>query len=124
MVSSYQKFYLRGEIKYMPYGNHARAKFYNWSHPRLLKSWKILSMKCVCKFLDSFLEEWMWCTTLCRIRKWKKLLCCRVKRAASEPTHIDPTLPYFRMEGISATYYIICMKSVWLTIEWRTLLKA
>jgi hypothetical protein len=39
-----------GEIKPMPYGNHARgAKFIDGSH-WLLKSWKPLSTKCVCKF--------------------------------------------------------------------------
>jgi hypothetical protein len=48
-------------------------------------------MKCVYKFLDSFSEEWMWCTTLCRIRKWKNFFVVELNGAASEPTHIyDP----------------------------------
>jgi hypothetical protein len=39
--------------------DHARgAKFTDASH-KVTQSWKILSMKCVYKFLDSFLEEWM-----------------------------------------------------------------
>jgi hypothetical protein len=38
----------------MPYGNHARgAKFTDASH-KVTQSWKILSMKCVYKFLILF----------------------------------------------------------------------
>jgi hypothetical protein len=42
------------KLNLVPYGNHARgAKFIDGSH-WLLKSWKPLSTKCVCKFLASF----------------------------------------------------------------------
>jgi hypothetical protein len=84
--------FTQGEkLNLMPYGNHARgAKFTDASH-KVTQSWKILSMKCVYKFLDSFSEEWMWCTTLCRIRKWKNFFVVELNGAASEPTHIyDP----------------------------------
>jgi hypothetical protein len=38
----------------MPYGNHAEEQNLQMQVTRLLKSWKILSMKCVYKFLVSF----------------------------------------------------------------------
>jgi hypothetical protein len=47
----------KGEIKPMPYGNHAEEQNLQMQ-VTILKSWKILSMKCVYKFLVS-LEEWM-----------------------------------------------------------------
>jgi hypothetical protein len=40
------------------------------------------------------------CTILCRIRK-KKLSIVELNGAASEPTHYDPSIPHFCMEGIS-----------------------
>jgi hypothetical protein len=80
----------------MPYGNHARgAKFTDASH-KLLKSWKILSMKCVYKFLDSFRKNGCDVQLFCRIRKWKNFFVVELNGAASEPTHIyDPKHSYF-----------------------------
>jgi hypothetical protein len=62
------------KLNLMPYGNHARgAKFTDASH-KVTKSWKILSMKCVYKFLDSFWKNGCDVQLFCRIRKWKNFL--------------------------------------------------
>jgi hypothetical protein len=58
-------------------------------------------MKCVYKFLDSFSEEWMWCTTLCRIRKWKNFFVVELNGAASEPTHMIPSTLFFAWKELA-----------------------
>jgi hypothetical protein len=64
-------------------------------------------MKCVYKFLDSFRKNGCDVQLFCR-RKWKNFFVVELNGAASEPTHIyDPKHSlFFRMEGISATYYV------------------
>jgi hypothetical protein len=53
------------------------------------------------------LEEWMWCTTLCRIRKWKNFFVVELNGAASEPTYLwSQALLVFCMEGIAHITYM------------------
>jgi hypothetical protein len=62
---------------------------------RLLKSWKILSMKCVYKFWILFGRMDVMYNSF-RIRKWKNFFVVELNGAASEPTHIyDPNTPCF-----------------------------
>jgi hypothetical protein len=52
----------------------------------LLKSWKILSMKCVYKFLDSFRKNGCDVQLFCRIRKWKNFFVVELN-GATERTY-------------------------------------
>jgi hypothetical protein len=52
-----------------------------------------------------FSEEWMWCTTLCRIRKWKNFFVVELNGAASEPTYLWSQALLFAWKEL-ATYYV------------------